>query len=250
MDKQRFIFLSPHYDDAALSCGGLIWDLTRQGHQVEIWTLMGGFPPDENLSKFAQENHLRWGLSGEAAIRMRRAEDRAACQVLGATPCHFDWPDAIYRRDPETGEPLVNNNKDLFGKSPESSLVRAIRSMLEEKLSQDALVVFPMGLGHHIDHLAAYHAGESFADQKIYFSDYPYVLKVFDAQIQPIVALKKQPHALDEKALTHWQDAVLCYKSQLNDFWRDEQEMRLALRNYQAGGGGRLWQNPHLSAPI
>ncbi len=241
MDNQHYIFLSPHFDDVALSCGGLVWDLTQQGHRVEIWTLMGGFPPDENFSEFAHQNHLRWGISGEAIIRIRRSEDCAACQVLGAGHRHFCWPDAIYRRDPSTGEVLINNNEELFGKAPEDALVNEIQIMFEGEILQHARVVFPLGLGHHIDHQAVNRAGQSYMGIKLYYADYPYILKNFDAQTQYSTKIKKQTHALDEQALHRWQDAVLCYQSQLGDFWRNEAETRLALRNYQAGGGGRLW---------
>ncbi len=47
MIKQHWIFLSPHLDDVALSCGGLVLDLAQQGFVVDNWTLMGGYPHDE-----------------------------------------------------------------------------------------------------------------------------------------------------------------------------------------------------------
>jgi len=50
------------------------------------------------------------------------------------------------------------------------------------------------------------------------------------------------PRLLNQDALKAWQAAVLCYASQLSGFWRDESETCLALRNYLAGGGGRLWE--------
>jgi LmbE family N-acetylglucosaminyl deacetylase len=241
MTQEHWIFLSPHFDDVALSCGGLVWDLARQGQKVEIWTLMSGYPPGKAYSEFAQQNHLRWGLSGEATVHTRQGEDQAACEVLGAQFRHFDWPDAIYRQDPSTGEPLVNNNEELFGKAPEDTLVDSIQHMLKKEIPQHARVVMPLGLGHHIDHLAVSRAGEACVGSKFYYTDYPYILKVFDVQTRYLSKLKKQPHPLNEQALIHWQEAVLRYTSQLSDFWRDEEETRLSIRNYLAGGGGRLW---------
>jgi len=38
----RWIYLSPHFDDAVLSCGGLIFDQTCGGTAVEIWTVFAG----------------------------------------------------------------------------------------------------------------------------------------------------------------------------------------------------------------
>ncbi len=40
------LFLSPHPDDAVLSCGGLIHQLTQKGEPVTILTVMAGDPPD------------------------------------------------------------------------------------------------------------------------------------------------------------------------------------------------------------
>lgn len=242
MDQHHWIFISPHFDDVALSCGGLAWDLARQGHRVEIWTLMGGFPPDENYSEFAQNIHLTWGISGQAAIQERRLEDQAACHVLDVHWQHFDWPDAIYRRDPKTDEALVRNNDELFGKPPEDTLVESIWRTLSEDVPPNAQIVFPIGLGDHIDHRAVSLAGEKLSNSKWYYADYPYILKTLDFTAQEEHHFEKQPYPLNHAALAHWQDAVLSYKSQLSTFWQDEQETRLALTNYQAGGGGRLWQ--------
>lgn len=242
MDTQHWIFLSPHYDDVALSCGGLVWDLTQQGHRVEIWTVMGGFPPDKNFSEFAQQNHQRWGLSGEEAIRMRQAEDQAACQVLGAHARHFHWLDAIYRTDPTSGGSVVIDNETLFGTPPEAWLVVDIAEMLREEIPEEAVVVSPAGIGNHIDHLAVAQATGGLERKYFFYADYPYILKHPDWTAQQKGIFIKRPHVLNIDALHHWQDAVLAYSSQISDFWQSEEALRLAYRNYMSGGGGRLWE--------
>lgn len=245
MDKSHWIFIAPHFDDVALSCGGLVWDLSNQGHGVEVWTIMAGYPPDEDYSEFAQQNHRAWGLSGEAAIRMRMGEDRAVCDILGAQPRHFDWPDVIYRRDQHTGLALVNNNEELFSKQPEDQLVEEVAHMLMDEIPQNTQLVLPIGLGHHVDHRAVRMAGDKLGWEGFYYADYPYILKNFDEPIFLDGCLSKLRYPLNQDALHAWQNAALCYTSQLSGFWRDEAEVRLALRNYMAGGGGRLWQkNP------
>ncbi len=95
----RWIYLSPHLDDAVLSAGGLIYEQAQAGLPVEIWTFMCGYPPDAEVSPFAQLTHAHWGFSSaEETIRMRREEDKRAAALLGATPLHFDFLDCIYRR--------------------------------------------------------------------------------------------------------------------------------------------------------
>ena len=242
MTTQHWIFLSPHLDDVTLSCGGLVWCLTQHGYRVEIWTLMSGFPPDEAYSEFARQNHQAWGKSGREAIVMRRAEDRAACDVLGVTPRHFEIPDAIYRRDPASSEFVVNNDEELFSRKPETTLVGEIASILDREIQPEAVLVMPMGLGGHIDHRAVRTAGEKLPGDHLYYIDYPYILWSYEDIHQGGESWQRVPHDLNQDALEAWQDAVLCYTSQLSSFWRDEEETRLALNNYLAGGGGRLWR--------
>ena len=241
MEKQHWIFLSPHLDDVALSCGGLVWDLAHQGHVVEIWTLMAGLPHDGSYSDFAQQNHLAWGISGKAAILTRRDEDHNACGILAAQPRYYDWLDAIYRVD-LAGDPFINNDVELFGKAPEGWLVDEISDLLLTRIPKNAQVVLPMGLGGHIDHRAVVQAGNALRKTPFYYRDYPYILKNFDSSKFLSSRWTRLPHDLDEEALGAWQESVLCYSSQISYFWSDQAEARLALRNYLAGGGGRLWQ--------
>lgn len=242
MNTQKWIFLSPHFDDVALSCGGLVWGLAKNGHSLEIWTIMGGFPPDENYSSFARENHQAWGMSGVEAIHMRRAEDEAACEVLRATPKHFNFLDAIYRRVPPSGKPVVKDNETLFSVPPEKALIKEIGKTLQKTLPENAQVVCPMGLGNHIDHQAVFLAGERSGRIECYYADYPYILEHFNDPEFVSGVWQKSSRYLSQDALQAWQEAVMCHRSQLSGFWRDDQEVRLSLRNYMAGGGGGLWR--------
>ena len=67
----HWIFLSPHYDDAALSCGGIIWEAVRRGAQVSIWTVCAATPPTGQLSPFAEELHARWETGPQAPLQRR-----------------------------------------------------------------------------------------------------------------------------------------------------------------------------------
>jgi len=41
---KTWIFLSTHFDDVALSAGGMVWELTAGVTGVEIWTIAAGEP--------------------------------------------------------------------------------------------------------------------------------------------------------------------------------------------------------------
>ena len=44
MMPMRWIYISPHLDDAVLSAGGLLYDQAQKGIPVEIWTVVCGYP--------------------------------------------------------------------------------------------------------------------------------------------------------------------------------------------------------------
>ncbi len=242
MELNHWIFLSPHFDDVALSCGGLVWNLTHAGHRVEIWTVMAGFPTGLTYSPFAQQNHAAWGKAGQAAIQMRREEDQAACQILNTDFRYFDWTDVIYRQHVETGEPVVNDNHDLFHQTPEGHVLKDIAAILTKSIPKGTRLVAPLGLGGHIDHRAVFQAIGQTSFQPFYYADYPYILYSYEDPRLISGRYEKCPQHLNHEAVQAWQAAILCYQSQLNGFWRDDKEACLAINNYQAGGGGRLWQ--------
>jgi LmbE family N-acetylglucosaminyl deacetylase len=148
----RWIYLSPHYDDAIFSCGGLIWEQVRAGETVEIWTIFSGNPPPGPLSAYALEHHERWGVA-DSLIALRRTEDQAACAAVGAAARYYDLPDCIYRRLPN-GEALIKGRSDLFGTGhpDEAALISFITKLLDENLQPADRLVCPLTVGGHVDH--------------------------------------------------------------------------------------------------
>ena len=114
-ESMKWIYLSPHFDDVAYSCGGLIWEQIRSGLEVEVWTICAGLPPAGEHSEFVQELHTRWGLDVEEAVTHRRDEDMEAMRILGVRRRLFSVPDAVYRRHPKTNEPLYSSWVDVIG---------------------------------------------------------------------------------------------------------------------------------------
>ena len=80
----RVLVVSPHLDDAVLSLGASIRNATRRGVHVDVLTVLAGDPASGAPS---DESGRRAGFEtvGEAA-RLRRDEDRAACESVGAEP--------------------------------------------------------------------------------------------------------------------------------------------------------------------
>src|SRR5260221_13603935 len=91
------LFLSPHADDAALSCGAQIAMLTRSGERVIIFTVMAGDPPNGlQPSDYTPSLHQRWELTDDTAVSSRRKENTTAGKKIGAGNKFGPDPDAVY----------------------------------------------------------------------------------------------------------------------------------------------------------
>jgi LmbE family N-acetylglucosaminyl deacetylase len=239
-----WVYLSPHLDDAALSCGGWIWEAAESGEQVAIWTVCAGDPPAGRLSAYAESLHLRWE-TGREAVALRRAEDLCACRQLHAAARHFAIPDCIYRRSPIDGSALYNSDEEIFGKLDplEAERVESLRGELAGYLPAGVNVVCPLGLGGHVDHQLVRAAADGLGLRLWYYADYPYVLQEGRALERLSAGLHEVKHVVTERGLQAWVAAVACYRSQLSTFWPDETAMEAELRAFcQASGGVRLWR--------
>jgi LmbE family N-acetylglucosaminyl deacetylase len=240
----EWVFLSPHFDDAALSCGGLVWELGQAGHPVQVWTICAGEQPSGELSPFAQALHARWQAGAEAVTR-RKAEDLRSCAVMGAAPLHFSIPDCIYRI---TGNPHYPSEESLFGPlhPAEEDLVSSLSEELAGALPVEAEMVCPLSIGGHVDHRLTRAAAEKIGNRSWYYADYPYTLK----RREEVARLEQKGweatcFPVSENGLRAWEAAVAAHASQISSFWESLEEMRSDLYAYiQAEGGIRLWRRP------
>jgi LmbE family N-acetylglucosaminyl deacetylase len=242
----HWIYLSPHFDDAVLSCGGMIWEQTHKGDTVEIWTVCAGESPSGiPLPETARELHARWG-TGDGAVAIRAVEDTEACRRVGAFHRHLNTPDAIYRRNPQKGEPLVQKDADIFQPLPdyEQEHARTLAGEICRMLPEGIRLAAPLAMGGHVDHQFTRVAAEAMGMPLWFFVDYPYVvdrqLKVEDFLPERVVKVEQPVSAAGLEA---WVHAISAYGSQLSTFWRNVKEMHTALADYLAKGGGTaLWK--------
>ena len=241
----HWIYLSPHLDDVALSCGGLVWEQVHGGEEASLWTICAGDPPDDLFSPFADSLHARWGTGREASA-IRRAEDLCSCAVLGAKARHFSIPDCIYRRSAKTGTALYDSEQAIFGpvQPEEAVLVRRLARQIAQAFKTGANLVCPLALGGHIDHRLVRSAAEMASCSLWYYADYPYVLKE-----APPTSFLRQPGCetklfpISKTALAAWEASVAAHTSQISTFWPDLAGMQAAIDEYCMDQGGvRLWR--------
>ena len=237
----RYIYISPHLDDAALSAGGWIYEQTQLGNLVEIWTMMCGFPPTKELSPYAQFMHNQWGMeSAKEVVSGRRQEDINAAKILGATVHHFDFLDCIYRRD-KNGNWIYS---DIFVEpdSQEDDLPKQIADEISKRLKPTDKLVCQFGIGKHVDHVTVRRAAELLGKPLLYVADIPYLFKSPE-QLNPNTAgMKENVDLVSETGIRLWQEAVLAYESQVGMLFQSPEVARNQIEEYcQTNAGIRFW---------
>ncbi|MBN1313176.1 MAG: PIG-L family deacetylase [Anaerolineae bacterium] len=256
--KAYHIYLSPHLDDAILSCGGLIYQQARCGETVAVITIFAASPPpDHLLSSYAQSLYERWqtsalpGLDFSDPAAFRRGEDRRALAELDPAikVIHCDLPDCIYRTDGATGEALYTSDEALFGAvHPADPVFSGLRDV--PPLPKDATLYVPLAVGNHVDHQIVRSAAEGWGfpqPQMRYYEDYPYVTYpgALKAALGDLARWHVTAYSLSEEALTAKTHAVAKYASQISTFWAGEEAMIAALREHaQINNGEKLWRRP------
>lgn len=246
------LFLSPHFDDAVLSCGGTIYKLTRAGESVMVLTIMGGaLPTPLPATPFVRELHTRWQV-GSDPVEARRREDRVALSSLGASVDYLPIPDCVYRI--ADGTALYPNRDAIFGEiHPQDEALNAVNLIA---VNADTIVYAPLGVGNHVDHQIVRDWGLTLKTKLPslvlrFYEEYPYTRDA--AALEPAMAhLRSSPLEfevvpLNEDEVLAKIHAIACYRSQISTFWADlpemEQDVRQALLN--AGDGvyaERYWR--------
>jgi LmbE family N-acetylglucosaminyl deacetylase len=238
----RWIYISPHFDDAVLSCGGLIWRQAQKGMHVEIWTICAGDAPPGSLSPLAMLCHQQWGIeSAKDVVDARRIENQEAAALVGAETVDFSIPDCIYRCSP-TGELLYP--EDVFGSihAFEKDLDVDIAAALTSELQPDDKIVSPLAIGGHLDHMLTRLAAEHLGRQLWYYADIPYLINRPEMLIPATEGLKGTLHSISKKGLEVWQNGVAAYATQIPMLFETGEKMQETICAYWGNQRGiRLW---------
>jgi len=166
----KLLAISPHLDDAAFSAGALLASRVDQGWDVTVATCFTG-----NVAQptgFALACQLDKGLGADVDyMALRRAEDVAACQALGASAIHLPFLEAPHRG--------YASAKMLFEvRLPGDQIIGDVANALAELFAAERphLILGPLCLGNHVDHHVVLDAiRQSCADHTVLlWEDWPY----------------------------------------------------------------------------
>jgi LmbE family N-acetylglucosaminyl deacetylase len=246
------IVLSPHPDDAILSCGGAMAAAAADGRRVMLITVFTA-DPVLPLSPTAAAIHREMGLE-TASTETRRREDQCAAEIIGAPLVHWNLPDAMYRRNPDTGDPVYPNRRDLYGpirdadRHTEDTLVARIAA-----LPPCRELWGPAGIGGHVDHRLVRRALErSLRGSILWYEDFPYAKK-WRARVRVLHPFRyrlARRVPLDASLLDRKCRAIQAYASQVQPLFGGPARMRAAVEHdARRRGGESLWRRTRLNPP-
>lgn len=164
MKKKRYkaVFISPHLDDAVLSCGGTIAKLLSEG-DVLILNIFTRYTDSVKKGPIVVDKD-------------RYEEETIAASHLGFLTDTLNELDAVFRRKAyKSASKIIGyiDNEDITYIPQLSDKIKRYLTNID----YDSLYV-PLGIGWHVDHILCHLAMESFfTDPKLHFyEDAPYCL--------------------------------------------------------------------------
>jgi len=217
------IYISPHPDDAVISCGGRILK-EKEKDQVVINVFCKEYSGLTNWDKIS-ENY------SDNPMKERIEEDRKILNDLDVKSFYLDFYDNAVCLD-------------LLNKKREDSQKNQIYQELEKKLqsfSKEANIFFPSGIGHP-DHLILAKIGLKMTNLKkiFFYEDLPYAL--FENQRQT----KKgyQISSFVDKKL----ETILLYKTQRKALFKmieveDDDSFKQKIKSFHQGSDLNFFEN-------
>ena len=169
----KVLYISPHLDDAILSCAGRIQREVAAGDSVTIATVFSEGPGYES----------------------RRAEDQRAAELLGASPLWLGALDAPFR------SAYYNDfERIVLGRCPsDAQTPKRLQLILQELVDAQApqRLMLPMAVGTHIDHRLVFEAALGImGPERWLYEERPYALLEGNTALRLLALTGRTPEAV------------------------------------------------------
>ena len=224
------LFISPHLDDAAFSCGATMARLAADGWRTILCTV---FTKSVMSPKgFALACQLDKGLPPEVDyMKLRRVEDCRAARILNAAEVlHLSFAEAPHRGYESAAELFAEVKKD-------DAIWQSVAEhfVLLNDIHQPDLIFAPQGLGRHVDHRQTIRAvRQSLPTEKIcWYRDTPYAIRQPDEVPTDLPTADLSEIALDISPFLEPKIAACAaYGSQINFQFGGANELKTVLQNF------------------
>jgi len=166
------VYVSPHMDDAVMSCGGRIATQLSKGERVLVVTVFTG-DVDEKKKPRGR------ALDPIINIKKRRVEDEKAMERLGVDYLWLDYIDGIFRYK----VPLLRYGLHTRVMDKERTLCEALLNDIRKicMVADNKRLFLALGAGQHVDHQIVFQAGiqlKNIGEKEfkiLFYEDFPYV---------------------------------------------------------------------------
>lgn len=210
----RVLALSPHYDDIPLSLGQSLLDGELRRARVTVGVVFGR----SNWVRYFHPTRSRWPLA--TAIRSAEEVRNAARFRYRLKWGRFE--ESILRTGITDSAEFLDPTVDV----DDDPLVAPIATLIAKWAANADVVLAPLGLGGHLDHLLVAAAGRLAAEtgrEVAFYEDRPYACWLDDdalLQASRVAAPGRSPRPISGPITTAKRDRIW-YPSQFDDFFID-----------------------------
>ena len=186
----QHIFLSPHLDDAVVSCGGTIAKLVYQREDVLVVSV---FTKNPDIKKIPKKFHKF------AIYDQRKKEDQKALNRLSVDYKWLDVEERAYR------VPLLKKPTDIFkinlsGGLEQFSNINKIQAEIDKLIEKYPKAKFyaPLAIGNHYDHVEVFLASLMYMVDYAIFEKFQYYIDFYGM----ISTRIRNKHYLGKKLIT------------------------------------------------
>lgn len=188
------LFVSPHLDDAVLSCGAVLAFLASKTDVTvaTVFTHAQTRLQNASIRRFLRSSGYH---NSEKLYVDRREEDRAIHALIGVKTVHLGFTDALYRLKPSVGtfERLVGKIiPDILFVYPvfswqlkigkmrrcDEHIVDDVTSAVKKLAGKKTVLFAPAAIGNHMDHQLVRNACAENFPWTIFWSDFPYNVRL------------------------------------------------------------------------
>ena len=215
----NFIFISPHFDDTVLSCGLLLDCLQKNKKNILIVT----FFTKASKKPYSKEAKVFVNKSGyddaNKLFKDRAIENKNALAFFYAKYLNLDFIDTVFRQNN-----IIENQK----------LKRKLKQSINNiKILPKTLILAPLGLGDHPDHILINKLIKKIDKPIIFWEDFPYNKNPISIKsfFRWNLNYQKAFDLIDSKNIRK-NKAIKMYKSQMNPLFKKRKIPNLPEKYY------------------
>jgi LmbE family N-acetylglucosaminyl deacetylase len=238
----NILFVSPHLDDVAFSCGGTIAKYVAEGDNIIICTVFTkSITPEGEFAISCQTNkNIPQNID---YLLLRRKEDESFAKIIGAKKFWLDFPEAPYRG--------YSSSIKMFSgiQSTDNDIFFAIYSRIINLINQNPFeqYYFPAAIGGHVDHLIIKNIAINLLENNLitntlyFYEDLPYAIRGHKADDFFNKYTKKYVDI--EQYIKVKLSGILAYKSQIEFQFGTKEKMYKDITEYAHKVALQIGQN-------